>query len=298
MMRQYSRPEIRGNLRNGIRARSMIAIDRPAQRFSVSTVTYRVVAVLLFLIYSAVSLSATNTPAGVYAGEIFGATDSGKFAMLLRANGQSAVVYFDGFDEEGGFKDGISVGSDGSFSFQLPSPPFDTATGQVIGASVSGAICCTRPGEFSGQKSPTSGFFLDYGGLYRGSASGTSTEDGVTYQVEGDVIAIVDAVGSTVILVSVSLSIGGQIVENGETGGMININNVNLVSGTLLDGVVMVGSFTPATLSASGTFSFSDVDTSSSGDWSMTRIEALPPTNEPDSTSNVSAIMQLLLKEE
>ncbi len=253
----------------------------------------------------ALPVAATDNPhTGVYTGNIFGATDNGKFSVLVRTSGKSAVVYFDGLDETGGFKDNVTVDQGGDFSFQTTSPPFDTATGTIVGNSISGSICCIEPGQFSGQKSSPSGFLKNHGGIYRGTVTGTSTEDGTTYDLDGEVHAIVDSVGNVMMYIPVSLSLNGGVVENAETGGLININNANVVNGMLLDGVTMAGNFIPATFTAEGTFNYLDADTSSSGTWSMSRIEALPqlsvvePPTQFDVEKLLPVILPILLKDE
>lgn len=295
---KYCRPEILTSYRI-FSAQS--AHWLPVDVFSLRSAAARLTAIFICLLYSLVAAGANSPHSGVYMGEISGATDDGQFAVLVRADGSSALAYFDGFDEEGGFKDGINVATDGTFSFQIPTAPFDTASGQIVGTSITGEICCTEPGQFSGTKSATSGFFQDYGGIYRGTVTGTSTEDGTTYQVAGQAIAIVDATGNTMMYIPVTLSIGGQIIENAGTGGMIAINMGYLVSGNLLDGVVMDGSFSATTLTASGTFSYSDADSSASGQWTISREEALPPQgdiNDPGSKAAVPSILPLLLNQD
>jgi hypothetical protein len=241
-----------------------------------------------------VAESADNPHAGAYTGTVFGATDNRKFVQLVRINGLSIVVYFDGFDETGGAKDGISVDNNGNFVFQISSAPSDTATGQIVGYSVSGSICCAEPGQFSGNQSPSTGFLTDYGGIYRGTVTGTSTEDGQTYQVNGAVVAIVEAIGNVMMYIPVTLSLGRQTVEAAETGGMISINSSYVVSGILLDGVQITGTFTPVTLTATGQFRFSEPGTTSAESWTMVRQEGLPPVGLNPGTV-LPGILPLLL---
>jgi len=220
--------------------------------------------------------------AGVYTGTISGSFDSGEFAVMVRNNRTATVLWHDGLDETGGVLQ-FSVNTDGSFNFDLPVSPFDTVSGQISGSTISGNIGPTEPGVIQGSKSPSSGFLEDAGGLFVGVVSGNWMEDGESGTYSGDLTGIVDAVGNAMVYMLVDVFAGQQLIEVDETGGFVSVSQNGTVSGTLLDGVVITGSFNTNNLSASGDASFSEPGASSSGPWSMSRQEALPvPDSDGD----------------
>ena len=199
----------------------------------------------------ALPASAQSPYAGVYIGDVTdipGTTDTGWFAVMVRDNGIAFAIFIDftAFSD-GASTDNITVKSDGSFAFDLPHPnpdvmqPGRKVVGTIAFGVISGDVCdftlnsgdpgCPGSGgnnpldaKFSAARSPSTGLFAQFGGIYAGMITGGGQESGVQVSADGPIVAIADATGQALVLASPRLTLGSTPQGVVDMAGLVQID--------------------------------------------------------------------------
>jgi hypothetical protein len=222
----------------------------------------------------AFSATANAQYAGVYNGLFSGPSDNGLFSVLIRDDNTGVAIFYDSIDETGGVVQDINIDPDGSFIFPLPEG--DTATGQISANNFSGTYGAMGAGQFSGPRSPDTGFFAAHGGFYAGDIIGSGIVDGVNVTLDGKVYAIADALGQGILYAGGDVFLGSTSIlflEAGAPGQIDDNGNINVI---LINGSNVQGSIDLVTHTGSGTFTLFIQGQPQSGTWTLDRIEPLP----------------------
>ncbi len=155
-------------------------------------------------------------------------------------------------------------------------------------------------GSFSGTEAKVDLTFpAQAAGFYTGTLSGTVVVEGVgTFNSSGSVHVIAAEDGRLMALAFASAVIQG-VTEQIELGGFLAAALDGTISGTLLDGTTINGSFNTATLTASGSFSSSFIEegvlVTHSGTWSVTRQLPLPVPAVAITVNPASSVIWFIL---
>ncbi|MDH3510993.1 MAG: hypothetical protein OER85_09090, partial [Gammaproteobacteria bacterium] len=279
--------------------------------------------VLMGLVLLALSAPANAQFAGVYMGDVTdipGTTPTGWFAIQVNDDGSAFAIFYDftpGITPDGGSVDNITVKPDGSFAFDLPHPnpdavqPGGKVVGIFAGGSVSGDVCDFTPnsgdpgcpgsmgnnpivGKFSATRSPATGLFAQFGGIYVGTMTGAGTSNGLGVTAEGPLVAIADALGQALILGSPRLKLGDTPQGVIDIAGRVEVDptaplNFNLSRGGNINGTI---NFLLNPPSGSGSWTINFTQANLSGTWTLARVKPLP-TQGPDADIDVTGVTDI-----